>query len=568
MVVQSFTYTTMNKNKTPMVLDVDKAHFTPDGMDGFWWPVPQAFLHEIRHELLANLREYHNSIKDNDSIYAQALSLVYVEIVREILVILRSHFFLQAATSQNKVFEASDSFQYLQALKEGKDITAIIKARFSYLQNAQANVPAWKRQLRRIKFFYENNFKSLPYKRRTIKALRNNETLIFSASPFMLGHMKRVPSKNFALCSLWEWFDIPSGEIPSMNSILKAESTGDSGTMITIFDVLSRYSETLDQNIVDGIRAIVKIQTGYAQFYLGHLENLRQKGLLPKEIWFGSTNSFFIRMIRQVIHNSGGKSVGHDHGRGFGMGINYGELGTIFDFCDEFVTYSDFMASELDNFSGEIANRSLNNSIKFSGQGGIIVTPEAIENYRARLKPSEPANKKKTALIMMPVMIKEHIAGLNVLPPDHVFCDFYARLIKHFNDLDYHVIMKRHPEIKLIPNESLFHGDDVECVGGFVENMLHDVDLLVFDFLSSAFKTQIMTDKAMMFLDFGYTKMAKDTRSLFEGRVSVIPCGFDSENRAQFDEALLEPAVQNAQNIKNDTKFRDIVFGVKDKEKD
>lgn len=553
----------MTQNKTPMITDVRYAHFDGNGQEGFWWPVSQGFLHELRDDLLKQLRLLHKKYMEIDPKQANALGVVYIEIVRETLVILRSEQFFLRAKEHDIDLQSSEKFPYLQALESDSSYLEIVEQRFSYLKRSQLNMPLWKRCARYAKLVFENLFCGRAYKRKPLKNIKEKDTATFALSPFIKGHMKKENYRDYVLCSFWEWFAIAQCNIPRFEEMSSKSVEIIAETLSNITELLEKKSVKYSEQFNEALPQIIASQINYALFYGSHLDKLNKEAKIPKTLWFGGTNGFYPRLLRQKVLENGGYTVGHDHGRGFGMGVNFGECGTIFDYCSEFVTYSEFMASELEKFKPKIQSLSLNNDLTFKGVGGVIVTVDGIEQYKKKLHPPPLSEKKvKTALIMMPAMMGEHIAGLNTLPPDHIFCDFYAAMIGSFESLGYNVIMKRHPEVDLIPNESLFEKSCVEVVGGFVENILHDVDIIAFDFLSSAFKTQIMTEKPLLFFDFGFTTMEKETQKLFNRRVGVLPCSFNGKNRAEYSEGKLKKSIDDALNRAQDKSFISKVFGV------
>lgn len=550
-------------NSFEVNLGVTTTNLDSDGVKNYIWPLSQKNLISLNSALLKETRHLIQENLPNEDWHI--LHIIYIEIIREAMVLLRSAKSLNQYESMGLCVKAPvKHFPYYNAMKNKESLLPVVSSRLSYLTNNLSKPPKHLRPLRWLKLLLDQSV----YKRKTVSKVIDSDIVTFVTSNFMEGHVRKLNKngKNVTLCAFWEWFDLKNNEIPSLDIDITNINPAHKELLEKLAEIIEKHGYPYTNDMAEALTLQTSILCKLASFYRNHLLQNHKKNPLPKILWFGSVNEMRARVLRATVQECGGYTIGHDHGRGFAMGVTKGELGTVFDFCDELTVYSTFVAKQITEYQKNLFTNgnALNlegKKVKFTGINNCVISHDDIKKYN-QLITVKKRNDKPTVMLIAGVFKGEHYAGLNILPPDITTLDFQVRLIKHFTNLGYKVLLKAHPESRISHPDSIFDNLDVERVNGYVEDQLQNVDLIVFDFMSSALRTLVMTQMPMIYFDLGYSHIVGGNKEYLNNRIEIMTGYFDENNRVQIDWKSFKSAVQNAQEKINDTSFLEKSFGV------
>lgn len=538
-----------------MILDVCDTKIKNGEIEGYFWPLAHKDLIGLRSRLLEETRDLiRKNLPQEDW---HILHIVYIEIVCEMMVLMRSAKLLEVCGE--KTIKASEKhFPYLNAMKRHESLLPIVRKRLGYLSKGIGSPPKYLRPLRRIKFILDRSI----FVRKTVRQISPKDIVAFSSSKFMERHAVRLKEQGtrVVLSSFWEWYDLDISGLPSLSGGCVVLNEAQKTLLARLREVCTEVGYPFSDDIQAALELQAFMLCDMATFYRRHLLQEERRKYLPKTLWFGSANEMRARVLRATVQETGGYTIGHDHGRGFAMAVTEGELGTVFDFCDELTVYSGHVAEQITRHQDKKFLNLEQRKVRFTGLDNALILSEDIQGYRNKHERLQGA--KPTVMFMAGIFKGEHYVGLNTLPPDITFLDFQMRVVRQFCEMGYRVLIKAHPESTLSYPSLTFEGQDVEIIGGYIEDRIQEVDLIVFDFLSSPFKTLVMTQMPMIYFDFGYSDMVGDMESHLKSRLSVVKGTFDTDNRAQIDWNSLGVAVDEAKKRAQDVTLLANAFGV------
>jgi hypothetical protein len=540
---------------------IDLGNFKP----GDTWSVTQAHLLDIRNDLIKETQNFIQSHKTQWPNDIKILEVSYIQILLEIMTITRCALAVQDYKAQNINLQIPDKgYPYTQALYENTSLLPAIYDRLSFMRRAVTGPPKYLRPLRYIK----NALDQSVYKRKTARQIKPTDIVSFATSTFMERHaarLKQETRQDIVFCSFWEWFNVKNKTLPAFKDITRDLSDTEAAYLKRLQGVLEKHGLILGDHIKDAQERFIIITNSYVKFYWGHLTAAQRIHTMPKTLWFGSSNSLFPRLFRAVVKDLGGHTVGHDHGRGIILSYNVGEMGTVFDFCDEFVTYSSYLAERGNADKQNICSYTVTGvPITFSEVNDCLIQRRDIKAFQEKQATFQvnPNRTRKIAMFIDTFFIGERITGLNLFPSNTTIFDFRARVFEALIDQDYEVILKLHPENTIDYPPALLDHPRIKIMDGYVEDQLADCDVIIFDFLSSFFKTLIMSNKPMVFLDFGYSQFDDAIDAVLDKRIGHMKGWFDDENRAQISWNQLGEVLNNALEKTGDQTALKTLYGV------
>lgn len=527
-------------------LNISDILLNENGIQGYHWPVSQSELYQLRELCLKTSNDFIKNHYKQDFENSRLLHITYIEIVRELITMIRSDM-LNSRQNDTQIAFNPDNYPYLNGLQCNLDLSQIAARKLAY---AAKTVPAPSKMIKTLR-----PFKLLlghpVYKRKTLSSITDHDIVTFSTSSFMERHAQKIEAETgqkVTLCSLWEWYDFSHHNMSHFAPDDFKNSAFLSDYIAELKASIANYGYEISDSISKAITVFAHMINHYAKIYRDHLSAPKNIKKLPETLWFGSNNPIHPRVLRSVVQDNGGHTVAHDHGRSILAGISNGELGTVFDFCNEFVAYSKFLSDHASSMQKEILARTpTTKPVKFTSVSGAFLTSDDVQNYRAKIQPVTHKKQQKTAMFITGVFMGEGIAGLNVLPADVTLLDFQIQLISYLKSQGYKIILKTHPENRFPLPQALHDMDDVEIVGGYVEETLGDVDLICFDFLSSAFRSIAMSNKPMLFFHFGWADIPGDIRAELETRIGIVDGGYDNENRLDVEWSTISDTIKTAE---------------------
>ena len=546
------------------MLQLDISKIDPYKIDQYdRWPVSQKELHDVRDALLKYSVQYIRNSYKGQLKHTRILHISYIEIVRELLVMMRSNL---VDKRTDHVEYVTKSYPYLNAIQNNSALDKVAIQKLSFMKNLPAQPSNLTKKLRPFKLLFGHKV----YKRKPLSRIRDNDIVTIATSSFIERHARNLKihtNQKIVLNPLWEWYDASSINITHFDIHNFDRINLIDNFLSGLLDILRTFNVDVTFEIAEALESFSYFIMQYTGVYRDYLLSDEHKSKLPNTLWFGSVNAAHARILRACVQENGGYTIGHDHGRGIAAGISHGELGTVFDFCDEFYTYSEFLANNERSIQQDLKiYMPTQKAVKFSFVPGVFLNTKDVRNYRSLIKSTSPKNKQKTVMLLVGVFMGEKIAGLNILPSDKTAFDFQIEFIKFFKKKGYNVILKNHPENKFEYPEQLKNMPGVEIIGGYVEDQIANVDLICLDFLSSAFKTIVMSDIPILFFDFGWADFSKKIRTELRTRIAILEGKYNEYNApyVQWDCVADEIKCANDRASKNTDAFLERFYGMVD----
>ncbi|URK17337.1 hypothetical protein M9H61_17545 [Thalassospira sp. GO-4] len=271
-----------------------------------------------------------------------------------------------------------------------------------------------------------------------------------------------------------------------------------------------------------------------------HIQRLVEQNLTPSVLWAGSVNSALTRIIRIACLRNGSHIVMFDHGEGIGCFYTPEDLPGRFDIVHEYVAYGEFQASrirereKLDKYLTLPILESISSS-ELSAQRGSISIAEA---GRQPLLPEK--------IIYATTISPGDVISLNCLPPGIVQKDFTCRLFSELRKEGYDLTLKPHPEDNEPYPAEFSEKFEATISNCRFEEMFLKGDVIVFDFISSAMRAALLSDRGIVLVDYGLNLIDECIVAEFEKRVQIVKAHFDHENRIQVDWEQVKEAIPAA----------------------
>jgi len=120
--------------------------------------------------------------------------------------------------------------------------------------------------------------------------------------------------------------------------------------------------------------------------------------------------------------------------------------------------------------------------------------------------------------------------------PDIVSIDWQLRLLNYLSENGHTILVKQHPNSKVRMPGFFFESIGVKDVAGRFEDVYHQADIILTDYSdSTTFGSALKSDKPVIFIDFGFTKLHQKEREALEKGCYVIEGKFLIDNRADIN---------------------------------
>lgn len=264
----------------------------------------------------------------------------------------------------------------------------------------------------------------------------------------------------------------------------------------------------------------------------------RQIPKLPDNIWAGSGSRWPQRVVSLEVIRRGGKIRRFDHGGPTGLNV-YPAMAALNDLmvATTFTMASPALADQLKS-QNVLDMLPARRKVEIDGTNG-----DAEHKHLVRHTLRRPNTSHKPRVL--------YVSGLyrgfrQIIPAqflDTLYLDWNIRLIKTLQTLDIELICRPHPE-------GIFQGKEhplakvTPVSKRSFEELIPEVDVFIMDQArSTTFFNGMMTDRPLIFLDFGAPYFGPFAQSLIEQRCHIIKTSFDDRNRPIIDEKELEDAI-------------------------
>ncbi len=544
------------RTNAPLSTEDAGAEIGPRGIDGFYWPVSIADKEAVRDHLQTALVELLRRELPKCESHWQALRILLYEILNEVLTVYQAQAAVNRAAAAGRPFRVPQTYRLYHAVSHGGRLPAPREA--GRLRDGLPRPGRWLMPARALRnLFIRDAF----LRRRLHRISPDRDVVTVDTAPFVQQHARlfaRETGRRVIYCSLWEWFWLGAAERRELHARTPLDAACVGQTVELIAKAFAAGGERLTPQVADHFRAWIGETGASVQFHFERL--LTRPDRLPKVLWYGSQNNIWMRLLRAAVKASGGRLIGYDHGCGVGLCPNRGEYGAVLDLCDEYVAYSPLLARSYAERLSDIAYvLPSDDRPKFTGRPDLASSPppDAVpESAVCRGAQNEP-----TVMFLTRLHLRERNTGLNCLAADLPTFDWQARLFTHLSDWGYTVHCKLHPECRFPLPDRLRRDTGVVPSSDDLQKAVQAADIVVFDFLSSAFKPLAFTDVAIVFVDFGQGDMTPEVRSVLERRCAIVPGRYDRINRAQVDWNALRGALDLAMQRRFDRTCREALYG-------
>ncbi len=268
------------------------------------------------------------------------------------------------------------------------------------------------------------------------------------------------------------------------------------------------------------------------------IEASRQIPKLPDNIWAGSGSRWPQRVISLEVIRRGGKIRRFDHGGPTGLNA-YPAMAALNDLmvATTFTMASPALAEQLksQNVQGMLPARR---RVEIDGTNGDSEHKQLVRNTVRRRNTS---HKPRVLYVSGLCRGFRQIIPAQLL--DTLYLDWNIRLIKALRTMDIELVCRPHPE-------GIFQGKEhplakiTPLSDRNFEELIPEIDVFIMDQArSTTFFNGMMTDRKLIFLDFGAPYFSPFALSLVGQRCHIIKTGFDDRNRPTIDEKELEEAI-------------------------
>ncbi len=545
------------RTSAPLSAEDAGAKIGPQGVDGFYWPVSIADKEAVRdHFQTAMLEALRKELPGGES-HWQALRIFLYEILNEVLTVYQAQAAVNRAVAAGRPFRVPQSFRLHYAVSSGGRLPAPREA--GRLRDGLPRPRRWLMPARALRnLFIQDAF----LRRRLHRISPDHDVVTVDTAPFMQQHARlvaRETGRRVIYCSLWEWFWLGAAERRELHARAPLDGACVGQIVELISNAFAAGGERLTPQIADHFRAWIGETGASVQFHFERL--LARPERLPKVLWYGSQNNIWMRLLRAAVKASGGRLIGHDHGCGLGLCPNRGDFGAIFDLCDEYVAYAPFLAGLHNDRLTDIMKALPTGDIPtFTGRVDLTLPLPPPRTDRGQARTAQEA--RQTITYLARPYLRERNSGLNSLAADLPNLDWQARLFAHLHGWGYDVTCKLHPEKPYVLPDYFTRELGVKPMNGYVEDQLSMAAVFMFDFLSSAFKSLVLTDKPIVFIDFGQGKMAPVAREVLEQRCAIVTARYDENNRACVDWDDLQRSIKTAHERCRNRSCAETIYGL------
>lgn len=163
-------------------------------------------------------------------------------------------------------------------------------------------------------------------------------------------------------------------------------------------------------------------------------------------------------------------------------------------------------------------------------------SPDIAKRYRGgRIKSFAEFSHPRVCYVPTSLSGTQHRHGPYRDMPDALYLSWHREIAALFD----RCTIKYHPKEKYLDQ---LKERDVSFVTKDLRETLDDIDVFVFDYVSSAFFLAAATDKSIIFLDLGLRRIADDARASIEARTHYV----DLQRNPMVDRQALAASLRNA----------------------
>lgn len=526
-------------------LDISRAAVTPEGVEGFEWPLARKEVLAARDALvrptMTTLREAPTDLPD------QTLRLLALHYVIEVLEAYQACALARRFDERGITPKTGPEFRLLQALLLGEQSTG--PPRLEHLRTGLRQRRSWVPQWVRSALW---GLRLNGWKRALLRAPETTSPVALHSIPLLRQHARR--SRRFVRYRPIEsWFppltDVPR-ELPHPEPGLVEELIG--GADLGFRAGGEAVPETLRRYLTEWVRRA----SGLTVLRLQEL--LQRVDTEIHEVWIGSGGSPWTRSVGYVARSNGGTVTGHEHGMGAGHLVS--DLKTLGDLqaCDRFVTYTEAQAE----------------SIRHNLDPGLLITDEVPEvvalrgpnrgpylDRRPNRRPKGSSREQVRTIIYPASFYNGGRMHYGVQVPDLVALDWEARLFHRLRSWGFRVLHKPHPASVVLPPPELYARPGVEPRSGPFEEVMEQADLVLTIMpQSTAFAYAMTSGIPIVYVDLGLFTWRGRARQLFEERAVVVQGRINEANRLCVDWTELRHGIDTAPE-RDDTEFERIYLG-------
>ena len=130
-------------------------------------------------------------------------------------------------------------------------------------------------------------------------------------------------------------------------------------------------------------------------------------------------------------------------------------------------------------------------------------------------------------------------------PPDALYFEWQAWLLKAIRGLGYKVVNKVHPK-GVLHEAMLLRPFSDRIVDGYFDCEIHDADCYVFDFAGTAFFDALASDRGVVLIDMGTRPRDANSFDDLKLRCEVVVCAPGPGNTFRLDTDHLGEAIERA----------------------
>lgn len=503
---------------TVTTLDIEKSltNINEHGIPDFCWPYNRMSTMTLQKNLYKELYILHNQMSHSPEIQA-ILEIVSISWVKSVVHIGYNQLLANYFLSKNFNIECGPRFHTLQSLLNTSKPE--LESYLTVLKEGPPQYPAWKWPLRMVK----QTIKKAYIKSKPITVFSQFHKPVTSLiTPLCHQYAKKI-EKEVDYIEIHSFFS-KINKTPQLQ-------TKHRDFIQQLLEIASRCLENFNIKPSVTIHKWLEENFTYSFLYaLHHINKLKQKKHLPKELWIGSGSCFWPRIFAKEVILRDGKVIAFDHGSGSGQ-FQEGALPFIIKgLVSEFITYSNLNAYEV--------QRSLDN--KGFRCPKVKVTSIRDTDFEMSIKQVKGNNitgmadtEYKTVMLLPLSMVGERINALP-FPDDMITQDFNARLVSQLSNAGWKVLLKPHPGFdfsKMRKFESLFNA---EILNGKYEEQAHKADVILFTApATSTFLWSIQQNLNIVLLDLGITNWTDSFAQKYKTKVPIIK-GYFKDN-VRFD---------------------------------
>lgn len=362
------------------------------------------------------------------------------------------------------------------------------------------------------------------------KEVLEKSVIATQRSALIVAHAEQV-EREVVFCRSNRWFKSISDE-ELKDSIALNNKIFEKKIIKAIADGYSQYGIELKPHSVMFIQNI--LDKGPALMRVHYNRLLEKPDALPKEIWTGTTGYYWDTMLRVAVMKDGGVGKGHDHGSGCAY-VKY-PLRGISEFwgCNEFVTFNKNHAEEM--------AMDAQNYPRYDDKFPVLssVTPTGdIKEIRESYK------KPKTVFIMATLFDNDRgrPGPGNV---NNFLVDWQVRLASFLKQCGYDVVIKIHPETKIMPPRFLEEDLGVRVTKEPFTEIMQQADVILFDCIfTTAFTDSMATNIPAVLIDIFDFPWTERGGKLINERCEIVKADY-VDNRAKPNWGEIDKAIQAA----------------------